>query len=105
MDEWWKKNYLVYANATLNFNIFNQFGTKRQTEYAKADLHTAEYSLSDTKRAVELEVREAYLNLQEAVKKRELADETLASAEDDFGVLGEGIRHHSPFFRELPELS
>jgi outer membrane protein TolC len=89
LDEWWKKNYVVYANATLNFNLFNRFGTKRQTEYSKATLHTAEYAVSDTKRAVELEVREAYLNLQEAQKTRELADERLASAKEDYKLAQE----------------
>ncbi|MFH1892977.1 MAG: TolC family protein [Candidatus Zixiibacteriota bacterium] len=89
LDEWWADNYLIYANATLDFNIFNRFGTKRQTEYAKANLHTAEYTLSDTKRAVELEVREAYLNLQEKAKARELANERLASAAEDYKLAQE----------------
>lgn len=83
IDEWWNAAYTAYISGSLQFNIFNRFQTKRQTDIAKAGLNSAQYNANDTRRAVELEVREAYLKLQETMKARELADEKLASAQED----------------------
>jgi len=89
LDDWWSKNYTTTIGGRLSFNIFDRFLTKQRTDYAKANLHSAEYGVSDSKRAVELEAREAYLNLQETVKARELTDEELASAQEDFNLAQE----------------
>jgi len=89
IDEWWSKNYTTYIGARFSFNIFDRFQTKQQADRAKASLRTAEYQVSDQKRAVELEVREAYLNLQEKTKARELSDEKLASAQEDYKLAQE----------------
>ena len=89
VDDWWSRNYNAYVYASLNFNIFNRFQTRKQTETAKANLHTAEYQLNDAKRAIELEVREAYLNLQEKSKARELSEEKFASADEDYKLAHE----------------
>ena len=89
MSDWWSKNYTTTIGGQLSFNIFDRFMTKRQNDYARANLHSAEYGVSDSKRAVELEAREAYLNLQETVKARELSDEELASAQEDYKLAQE----------------
>jgi outer membrane protein len=89
LDDWWSRNYTTTIGGRLSFNIFDRFMTKRQNDYAKANLHSAEYGVNDSKRAVELEAREAYLNLQETVKARELTDEELASAQEDFSLAQE----------------
>lgn len=83
LDDWWSKNYTTTIGGRMSFNIFDRFATKQRNDYAKANLSNAEYGVSDLKRAVELEAREAYLNLQETVKARELSDEKLASAQED----------------------
>jgi outer membrane protein TolC len=89
IGDWWNKDYRSYIGANLHFNIFNRFRSKQQTEIAKANLHTAEYDLLDTKRAVELEVREAHLKLQETIKARELSQEELESAQEDYKLAQE----------------
>ncbi len=89
IDEWLSKNYTTHIGASLSFNIFNGFQTRRSTQYAKANLHTAEYEAADFERAMELEVREAYLNLQEKSKARELSDEEHASAQEDYKLAQE----------------
>ncbi len=89
INEWWDDNYRTAAYAQLTFNIFNGFDTRRQTEYAKAQLNIAEYNVLDTKRSMALEVREAYLDLQERIAARELAEEQYASAEEDYKLAEE----------------
>jgi len=89
LDEWWNDNYSTYLKAELTFNIFNGFNTKRSTDYAKAELNNARYGLMDAERSVALEVREAYLDLQEKIAARELAEEKFASAEEDYKLAEE----------------
>jgi outer membrane protein TolC len=83
------RNYNAELSTSLSFNIFNRLQTKRQTDVAKANIHTAEYLSSDTRRTVQLEVRESHLNLTEKSKARELSDEKLASAEEDYKLAQE----------------
>lgn len=83
VDEWKKPNS-IYLEGLLSLNIFNGFSTRRNTENAKADLHTSEYSLLDSKRSIELEARASYLNFQEKSKAIELAKEKFASAQEDY---------------------
>jgi outer membrane protein TolC len=89
LDDWWSRNYTTTVSGRLSFNIFDRFMTKQRNDYAKANLHSAEYGVSDSKRAVELEAREAYLNLQETVKARELSDEESESAQEDYKLAQE----------------
>ncbi len=89
MDDWLSRNYTTTIGGRLSFNIFDRFMTKQRNDYAKANLHSAEYGVSDWKRAVELEAREAYLNLQETLKARELSDEKFASAQEDYKLAQE----------------
>jgi outer membrane protein len=84
IGDWTDASYTNSAWIGLSFNIFNRFQTKRNTDRAKASLNTSEYVLNDTKRAVELEAWQAYLNLEEKAEARNLADQTLESAQEDF---------------------
>ncbi len=83
-DESWGNSQTLTLAGTVSFNIFNRFATRRSTGTAKASLRTAEYEVLDTRRDVEREAREAYLNLKLQAKARELADERLECAREDF---------------------
>ncbi len=83
-DESWGNAQTFTLAGTVSFNIFNRFSTRRSTGIAKANLRTAEYEVLDTRRDVERQAREAYLNVQLKAKARELADERLESAREDF---------------------
>jgi outer membrane protein TolC len=85
---WFKSNDLTYWGS-VSLNIFNGFATKSQASYAKANLHSAEYAVSDTRRAVERESRDAFLYLQQTIKARELSAERFASAEEDYKLAQE----------------
>ena len=91
-DYSWIEDDDVVFWGRLSFNIFNRFATRAQTSYAKANLHSAEYQLSDMRRDVARQARESDLNLQEKLKARELADEKLASAQEDHKLAQEKYR-------------
>jgi outer membrane protein TolC len=80
-----------YAGARVTWNVFDGLLTRGQVQQACAQLAAAELDAADTRRATELEVRQAYsdylqaLQLIEAQKKTvEQAAESLRLAEVRF---------------------
>lgn len=68
--------------AFLRWKIFN--GTKREHEIAKAMAKASEAGeyLEGLKKAIAFKIHEAYMNVNEAIKNRELATSALKSAEE-----------------------
>lgn len=79
--------YTVYAR--LSFRIFENFQRKTNVSDAKFNLRTQKESLHDTKNAVALELRQAFLNIEVAREKLKLMEESVAAAEEDLNLAKE----------------
>jgi len=79
--------YTVYAR--LSFRIFENFQRKTDVSDAKFNLRTQKENLENTKNAVALEIRQAFLNIEVAAEKLKLMEESVASAEEDLSLAKE----------------
>lgn len=79
--------YTVYAR--LSFNLFENFQRKTSVSTAKFNLRTQRGNLENTKNAVALEVRQAFLNIEVAKEKLKLMEESVAAAEEDLNLAKE----------------
>jgi len=79
--------YTVYAR--LSFSIFENFQRKTNVSDAKFNLRTQKENLENTKNAVALEIRQAFLNIEVAAEKLKLMEESVASAEEDLNLAKE----------------
>jgi len=68
------------ATAVLSFPVFDGGITRARVEQAREDLQIAEINLQQVREGVALEVRTAYLNLQDARKRLEVARKGLELA-------------------------
>ena len=74
------------AGITANWNIFDNGQTAAGVNQAKANLQKAEEILAQTKEAIELEVRQQYLNLVAAEKNIHTTSVAVAQAEEDYKI-------------------
>jgi len=83
----WKEEWGKEWNAAvvLQFPIFGGFSTKGKVLQSQSQLREVKYSLEDKKEEIELEVREAYLNLHQE-------EETIISQRENVGQAEEAIR-------------
>jgi outer membrane protein TolC len=79
--------YTVYAR--LSFSIFENFQRKTNASEAKFNLRSQKENLENTKNAVALEIRQAFLNIEVAGEKLKLMAESVASAEEDLNLAKE----------------
>jgi outer membrane protein len=79
--------YSVYAR--LSFSIFENFQRKTNASEAKFNLRSRKENLENTKNAVALEIRQAFLNIEVAGEKLKLTAESVASAEEDLNLAKE----------------
>jgi outer membrane protein TolC len=84
-----KENHSYGYGLSLSFNIFDRFYTRNQISNAKADYNTAEFNYHNYLNGLELEVTEAYLNLEKAQLSMEVARDKLASAQEDYKLAQE----------------
>jgi len=81
-DEWGKE---WNAMAVLQFPIFSGFSTGGKVLQSQSQLREVKYNLEDKKEEIELEVREAYLNLHQE-------EETIISQRENVGQAEEAMR-------------
>ena len=77
------------AGISLNFNLFDAFHWKTQISNAKVGLKSAREIESQTEKSVELAVKQSYLGVELANESRRLAEQTAASAQEDFNLAQE----------------
>ena len=71
------------AGVTLSVPIFNGFSTKHKVEEARANLKSAESQEETLRQSVFLDVKQAFLTLQEAVAKIPVAELTVTQAREN----------------------
>ena len=71
------------ANISISLSVplFDRFQTRRNVQRAKVERRNAEFALEDQRQQVAIEVRQAYLDHQNAVKQLEVAQTRLRAAE------------------------
>ncbi|WP_425058609.1 Outer membrane protein TolC [Sporomusa carbonis] len=73
-------------NVTGSINIFDSGLTKAQVNAAKNDVAKSLENARSTKDSVQLEVRQAYLNMKEAEKRIDTSKVAVVKAEEDFKI-------------------
>ena len=84
-----KRDYRWNLSASISLNIFENFQTKHNLSYAKANRKSAEENFHQTKRDVALELKQAFLGVQEAEEKIDLTKEKVKSAQEDLDLMQE----------------
>lgn len=75
-----------YAIAKASWNIFDAGATKASVKAAQATLEESGHTLNQTKDSVQLEVRQAYLNMKEAEKRIDTSKVAVDQAQEDFKI-------------------
>ena len=84
-----QRDYEWGLSASISFNVFENFQTKHNLSYAKANRKSAEENFHQTKRDVALELKQAFLGVQEAEEKIDLTKEKVKSAQEDLDLMQE----------------
>jgi outer membrane protein len=74
------------VSMTLSIPVFNRLQTKTGVERSRVQLSNAELDLQNMSQTVALEVRQAYLDYQTAVKRLDVTEKQLRSAEQSVAV-------------------
>jgi outer membrane protein TolC len=77
------------AYAGLDFNIFNGFNDYAQVRAARRNVDTNEQALRDTENRVALELKQAFLDIEQSEEAKRLADESVAAAQEDLNLVRE----------------
>ncbi len=77
------------VSLAANWNVFDAGVTKAKVRQAGASLSKAKEQSRQTTDAVELEVRQQYLSMQEAEKRLDTTEVAIAKAEEDLGIARE----------------
>ena len=96
-----ERDYNWRVNASVSFNIFDNFRKNYNLSWAKANRNSARENLLQTKRDVALELKQAFLNVQEAEEKTELTKEKVKSAREDLDLVQEKYNLGSASILEL----
>lgn len=80
-------DYQVGVSA--NWNIFDNNVTKSNVKSAEASYNKAEYMLFDMEDTIDLEVRQAYLNMREAERRFNSTAMAVKQAEEDYFIASE----------------
>jgi outer membrane protein len=84
-----KRDYDWSLSASVSFNIFDNFQKNYNLSYAKANRNSAMENYYQTKRDVALELKQAYLNVEEARQTIDLTEQKQASAKEDLDLVQE----------------
>jgi outer membrane protein len=84
-----QRDYDWSLNASISFNIFENFQRKQNLSYAKANLNSSKENYRQTKRDVSLQVKQAYLGVQQAQETVGLTNDKLQSAKEDLDLVQE----------------
>ncbi|WP_182186141.1 TolC family protein [Pectinatus frisingensis] len=83
-------DYTIGVSAS--WNVFDNGLTKANVNAAEAELNQAQLTLQQKNDSIDLEVRQAYLNMQEAEKRFNSTQTAVAQAEEDFFIAQEKYR-------------
>ena len=78
-----------YIYASLSFNIFNGASDYAALRAAKKNVDTFRQALKDTENKVALEVKQAFLDIEQSKEAGKLADESVAAAREDLNLVKE----------------
>lgn len=78
-----------FIGADLTFNLFDAFYQKTAISNARVGVKYARETERQTRMSVELAIKQAYLEVDLARASRQLADQTEASAQEDFNLAQE----------------
>ena len=84
-----QKDYAWNLSASFSFPIFENFQRKHNLSYAKANLNTTKENLRQTKNDVALQLKQAFLGVQQAQEKTSLTKDKLQSAKEDLDLMQE----------------
>lgn len=73
-------------SLSLSIPIFNRFNTKRNIEASKVQYANARLDLENLQQSVAIEVRQAYLDYQTAVKRLEVTEKSMKAADQALQV-------------------
>jgi len=96
-----RRDYGWSLSASVSFNIFDNFSKNYNLSYAKANRNSAHENYYQTKRDVALELKQAFLNVEEAQQKIDLSEEKVASAREDLDLVQEKYNLGSASILEL----
>lgn len=83
------EDYNYQAGISANWNIFDNNVTKSNIKSAEANYNKAKYELSDIEDNIDLEVRQAYLNMREAERRFNSTAMAVKQAEEDYFIASE----------------
>lgn len=78
-----------YVYASLSFNIFNGASDYATLLAAKKNVDTYKRALKDTENKVALDVKQAFLDIDQSEEARKLADESVGAAQEDLNLVKE----------------
>ncbi len=85
-----KKNDANYFfGITLSYNLFNNFNDLSSLMATKKYVSTQNENVDNFKNAVALEVKQAFLNVQQNLEKLNLNQESVAAAQEDLNIVNE----------------
>jgi outer membrane protein len=89
-DDWGSN---LTFNVGFQFDIFSGFKTRYQYEEALLLLREADLAQENLKKAIQVEVKQSYLNLQAAEEGIAAASENVAQAEEAFSIIEKRYRN------------
>ncbi len=77
------------AFVSLNFNIFNNFFDYSNIRSARREVSTQQENVANTRNGVAMEIKQGFLDLEQADEARRLSDESVGSAQEDVNLVRE----------------
>lgn len=82
-------NASYYLYASVNFNIFNGASDYATLRASQKNVDTYEQNLEDTQNRVALEIKQAFLDIEQSEEAKKLAEESVAAAQEDLNLVKE----------------
>jgi len=101
IDNMDKRDYTWNIGLSVNFNLFEGFSTQTAYFNARNQAKIAQESVEKTKSDVALEVKQAYLAIEEGRKSITVAEENVQAAEEDLNLVQEKYRLGAASILEL----
>lgn len=95
------KNWSVNLGASFDFNIFNGFSDMAEVSRQHVNYSIAKENWLNRRRTLQLEVKQAYLNLKSALDIAKINETNLRSAEEDLRLAQERYRVGAGTFLEV----
>lgn len=89
LENFLDRDYRWTFSASISLNIFDNFLKNYNLSWSKANRNSARENYQQTKRDVALELKQAFLGVQEAQEKIDLAKEKVESAQEDLDLMQE----------------